>query len=271
MSIAFGRFALLGTLVSGSAVLALQGPAEALQQIGLSEESVQRFAFSGIAAGTTSYPSTAQLRRIPVDARAALVPVLGSLVRTYVESGSFANQYREYREAQKPEPPEPPSSTDEDRRKYKEDLQRSIQQSEETLKSMPAEYREGVQQAIEFLKEQLKAADDPDNPMFSSDMDQYKQVQAEAEQEEYRNRLARWEQEFPEDPRALVRMRLQRFLEVSAEVDFSAAVKPSGQGRFSFENPVYERKPGEWKALYRAGQAAVEAAREFARKWHSEL
>lgn len=38
-----------------------------------------------------------------------------------------------------------------------------------------------------------------------------------------------------------------------------------------FANPFYQRKPAEWKFLYRLGKEPVAEARLFAKQWLAEL
>ncbi len=262
-----------GTGVLGwAALFAMQGDAgDALKQIGISGEAARGHIFSSVVEGSLSSPSSRTLKQIPPAVRAGIVAGLGAFARTYLESDSFAAQYRELRDSRRPAPPEPPSTIEQDRQEYKQSLVEGLRRAEELLKSTPAEYREGIEQTIAFLREQLKAADDPDNPMFSSEMDEFKRQQAAEADLEYRERLARWEREYPEDPRAMIRLRLEQFLRESEGVDYTAKLKARSDGTLIFENPAYESKPASWKLCYRAGRETVEAAREFARAWLADL
>lgn len=262
----------LALLVGAGAVYALQGGAEdSLRQVGVGADSARNYIFNSITSGELSYPASKALKQIPPEVRAGIVAGLGTFARAYLESAAFAEEYRKFRESRKPEPPEPQTTVDQDRQRFKEELTRSIQQAEESLKTTPAEYREGIEQTIAFLREQLKAVDDPDNPMFSSEMQQFKQEAAQAARREHEQRLAQWEREYPADPKAMVRSRLEQFLRESEGVDYAARLKTAADGKLVFENPAYERKPANWKLCYRAGKETVEAAREFARNWLDEL
>ena len=75
---------------------------------------------------------------------------------------------------------------------------------------------------------------------------------------------------YPEDPRALVAMRLKRFLEITKDVDYSATLEDRDKKKV-FADPTLEAKPGEWKMAFRAGKPATDAARTFAQKWLSDL
>ena len=76
------------------------------------------------------------------------------------------------------------------------------------------------------------------------------------------------EKKYPSEPIDLIKQRLTDFLEVSADVDFDAELKPNSS---TFKNPDYEKKDGYWKMCYRAGREVVAAAREEAKKWLDEL
>jgi hypothetical protein len=74
------------------------------------------------------------------------------------------------------------------------------------------------------------------------------------------------EKNYPSDATEMVKKRLTDFLEVSATVDFDAALNGN-----RFANPEYEKKSSWWKMCYRAGKPVIEAAREEAQKWLDEL
>ena len=70
--------------------------------------------------------------------------------------------------------------------------------------------------------------------------------------------------------KAVLRKRLDQFISTASTVDFAAQTRQDGR-MLRFVNPTYERKPSDWKLLYRAGQAPVQAALQFARAWRKEL
>jgi hypothetical protein len=75
---------------------------------------------------------------------------------------------------------------------------------------------------------------------------------------------------MPLDPMVLVAERLRKFMDVSAGVDFSAAL--TGAGRDArFSNPAYEEQSSDWKMCFRAGKEAVDAARAEAADWLKTL
>jgi hypothetical protein len=88
--------------------------------------------------------------------------------------------------------------------------------------------------------------------------------------EEHQRDVAKWNENFPENPNVLIAKRLRAFLDTSADVDFSAKLVPSGD-KMKFADAKYEQKSSEWKMCYRAGRDAVTAARAVAAAWLKEL
>jgi hypothetical protein len=81
--------------------------------------------------------------------------------------------------------------------------------------------------------------------------------------------LDEWTKRCDEEGRGLepkLRALLMTFLAETEHMPFDAKLK----GR-QFADAKLEAKPGWWKACWRAGQAPVEAARAFAKKWVAEL
>lgn len=72
------------------------------------------------------------------------------------------------------------------------------------------------------------------------------------------------------DFRPLLQKQLRAFIALCDEVDFGAKLYTSGSKQY-FVNPVYQRKSGEWKLLFRLGKIPTMAARGFAQEWLTEL
>lgn len=70
--------------------------------------------------------------------------------------------------------------------------------------------------------------------------------------------------------KAVLRKMLDQFISTASAVDFAAQTRQQGN-KLVFVNPAYERKPSDWKLIYRTGRAPVQAALEIARAWRKEL
>jgi hypothetical protein len=82
--------------------------------------------------------------------------------------------------------------------------------------------------------------------------------------------MKEFEKVYPADPRALIAARLNRYLEVTKDIDFSARLVDK-DGKKAFADAALEARPAEWKMSFRAGKPASDAARAFAQKWLADL
>jgi hypothetical protein len=69
---------------------------------------------------------------------------------------------------------------------------------------------------------------------------------------------------------AVLKQQLTAFVAIAGTVDFNAATEMKNNAQ-RFVNPAYEKKGTIWKACFRAGQPATNAARQFAQAWLKEL
>lgn len=77
-----------------------------------------------------------------------------------------------------------------------------------------------------------------------------------------------WEKTYPEDPKIVVKKRLEAYLALVATVDFNATLTEADNYKIrKFTNPAYEKKSPEWKALYRAGKDVNQVVTAFAKEW----
>jgi recombinational DNA repair ATPase RecF len=89
---------------------------------------------------------------------------------------------------------------------------------------------------------------------------------------EYNNKVAEWQNEYPENNlKPLIKKWLEKFIDGSKDVDFSAQTATNQYNREVFVKQEYESKSSLWKLCYRAGKEATNAGRSFAQKWLSEL
>jgi hypothetical protein len=142
---------------------------------------------------------------------------------------------------------------------------------EQLIKQMP-DQKAAFEETINGYKEQLKEVDNPDNPMFSPDMEKMMMDGYYQQMELHNQEVAKWEEEYPaSNPKKMVKQWLNTFLESSNDVDFSAETKEMSNGKTVFVNQNYERKPNMWKLCFRSGKETLETARTFARNWMKEL
>ena len=190
---------------------------------------------------------------------------------TVTRSAEFREKYLAYRESNRPSPPEKPKSMEQTRREAKEQLKSSIAETEKMMQSMPADQQAGMREAVKSMKEQLKSYDDPNNPMFSPQVEEYQQSANAAALEEHKTKLSEWEKQYPQNPNAMVQRWLSEFLEVSKDIKFDAKLIDGDGGKKMFAETQYERKSSQWKMCFRAGRQTIDASRMFAEQWLTEL
>lgn len=254
--------------VSVGGAVALQ---DVLPRLGITSEAAQDHFWYSLSGGYLSYPDARVLKKIPPAERAEIVSMIGSLAKAYTKSDDFAERYSQWREGRKPEPPEEPQTMDAQRLEQKAQLEASLKESEESLKTMPADLQEQMKPVLEMLRQQIKELDSADNPMFNDEMAGYQKAAFDEQVRSYQKELKEWELENPPDPNQLVKRRLKEFLEETNGIDFAAELKPGREGKMVFVNPTLEQKPSQWKMAFRAGRETVDAARAFAQQWLQEL
>jgi hypothetical protein len=152
--------------------------------------------------------------------------------------------------------------------RQKAESQKAAEETKKALAQMPPEVRAQVEAAMKQA-EAVQAQQERD-PNLAGVMRQGTAAQIADEQKRYQDSVSRHNQQYPADPKVLIASHLRQFLDVSKDVDFSAALVPAGS-RQRFANPAYEAKSSEWKLCYRAGKDATMAARDAAQAWLAAL
>ncbi len=245
--------------------------AQVLKQLGVSEEDAKDYVWLDFSHAIFSYPRTEQILALAKGDRPAMVRSAVDFAKAYTRSEEFYRRYQTFREGKKPERPDPPKSMDELRNEQKEQLQKSLKEIEDNLKNATPQEKEQYKAVLDGLRESIKSLDDPNNPMYSKDIEKAYQQDYEGQLETFRKDSLEWVQEWTTDPKPMLIRGLGKFLEISTDVDFGAAVVRHSSGYTSFANPEYESKPPEWKLCFRAGRGAVDAARAVAEEWLKEL
>jgi flagellar biosynthesis GTPase FlhF len=231
------------------------------------KEQVQQNIQGSLGYGSFSAPSACKL--IPVSKRAAVVRAVGEFAKKYAQSDAFKQWYAEHREQHKPNQPEQLKTMAESRKQQVADMKKALAEQEKAYKEAPANLKDAYKQAIEMTKNMLKEAEHP-NKEQDAQMDTYTAQANEQSKKDYQEKLAQWEKEYPaNNPRPLIKRRLQEFLSATENIDFNAKLVDR-DSRKVFANPEYEQKDGNWKLCFRAGKEATEAARAFAQSWLNE-
>jgi hypothetical protein len=239
------------------------------RQLGISKQEGSASIGNSFLNGYLEYWGARNIKNIASGDRVAIVKDLAAYAKQYVGSEVFKKEYGQYRISYKPQPPMPAKTLDQIRGEYVKALRESLTAMEGFQKSGNADLKKAADKALPDLQKQLKDAEDPNNKVLKIQAD-YEQKRFDAENKMYIEKTALWEKEYPADPRPLIKKRLQKFLDITADVDFDAELKEKGNKKF-FVNPDYERKSNEWKQAFRAGKDVTMAARAFAEQWIKEL
>jgi hypothetical protein len=242
-----------------------------LQIIKLSEDNAKNTIFSDISSKSFYLPGIKELKSIAMGERASQVEVVGKYVKDFTATEDFKKRYNEYRESRKPSPPEKPKTSAELKKEYKENIQKSLEEMKTAKSEAAADQKAYYDETIKMMEEQLKEIDNPDNPMFSPEMDNYSQQGYEQQMEQHKIDIADWEAKYPiNNPNPLIKTWLESFLDQTKDVDFSAQTAID-KNRTRFVKQEYEMKNNLWKLCYRAGKETTEAGRKFAQSWLGEL
>jgi len=243
-----------------------------LKQIKLSDNEAKNTIFSDITGPSFYFPGIRELKSIALNDRATQVGVIGNYVKDFTKTDDFKKRYNEFRESRKPTPPEKPQTADEMKKQYRADIQKSIDEMNAAKSEAPADQKSFYDETIKMMEEQLKQIDDPNNPMFSPEMDQYSQQGYDMQMEQHNKDIAEWETKYPENnPNSLIKTWLQSFLDLTKDFDFNAQTAIDQNGRTLFVKQEYERKDYLWKLCFRGGKETTESGRKFAESWLGEL
>lgn len=232
--------------------------ADVLVEAGWAKESFENACYQFVnSEGSVPIPAVpAPLKALAATQRKATVEALGGRAKAYFASEGFKRRWiqnhgGEYRD---PEAANRRSQNEEARKKGQAQANKGLADMEQMIPMMPPD-----------MQVQMRAK------LAKAKADQAKQAAKEGEKKDRQEaKAAAREAVVVPDAKVALRKALERFLRVSEGVDFEAPLTHQ-ERRAVFSNPAYEAKPEAWKACYRAGRSATEAARAYAKGWLTEL
>ena len=239
-----------------------------LATLGISEGRAKEAVFDSLMSDAVSIAGKpAAFTAMPGAARVAVVNFALNLARTFVESDDFKRRYADHREANGPEPLPEEQTADAIFAKQRAGFENQVAEMRKLFDQITPEQRTTLEDGWKQMRDQFDAMEKGE-----------RRTQIEAQLNEQRTGMLRgrqaaikeFEKAYPADPRALVALRLRRFLDVTKDVDFNAQLAEKNKLRV-FADPALEARPAEWKMSFRAGKPATDAARAFARKWLNDL
>ncbi|QJW88316.1 hypothetical protein HNV11_02470 [Spirosoma taeanense] len=306
---AITRFSLLALVVAGPCLMATR-PIDVMTDLGISSDKLRQDVFLNLKEPkwfffNASGSMRQMARRIPESSRAATVRALGKVVRLYVESTQFRQEWLQDLRVTYPYDDSYREETQAERQQLQKMQQAAVDQQvasmdqvflamdpailqlairsqlareEQQLASLSGNERTAHSGHVTALKKMLTLAPAECKKQYLAYLkQQYRAEAAHAGQapEIDKERLAEQRRKKAEfdahaDFRPLLKQRLQDFIALANSVDFEARLVPMGY-KHEFANPVYQRKPAEWKFLYRLGKEPVAEARLMAQQWLAEL
>jgi hypothetical protein len=239
------------------------------KQLGMTKDQGTDGVKQSFLNGYLYYYGAKNAKNIVAGNRSIIAKDLLNYTKQYVNSGLFKKEYDQMRKSAQPQEPENRVRTKEAiHKQLLAETEKSIKDAEEISK-ISVDMAKAMKPNIELFKKNLAEYKDPNNKMvnmmYDNDLNQY-----ETDMRYYKESLARWEKEYPQDYRDLIKTRLQKYLDLSVTVDFNAELKQVGNKK-RFVNPAYEGKPYDWKQIYRAGKEVSDITRPFAQQWIKEL
>jgi hypothetical protein len=240
-----------------------------LKQLGITKQSADEKITNSILGGYIDAYGAKNAKNIALGNRKAVTLDLLNYIKKYVASPAFAKEYYELRERNKPN--EQVLQTPEEMQASQIALyKKNVADIEANMKNTTdATVKKFFETSLEQAKKSLKDAEYPNNKYLASYKKNYPQS-AKNFKDNHDRSIADWNTKYPQNQLLFVKKRLQEFLSVTSNIDFSAALTEKN-GKKVFVNPDYERKDGRWKMAFRAGKEVVEPARDFVQKWIDEI
>lgn len=262
---------MLAALIGFSSFKSRQAAADIWASLGISKQAGTDNIRNSFLNGYLHYYGARNLKNIAQQDRQAIARDLLTYTREFISSATFKAKYTEAREYAKPVPTETRKlrTIEEIQKEEIEKTEKSIKDTEKSMKELGGEVAKSLQPILEMLKQNLKDYKNPKNEMFKIIADGEKYQQEDA-QRRYEEATKQWKKDYPENINLFIAEKLRLMLEYTNGIDYAAALVEK-YGKKRFVNPTYEAKRTEWKQGFRAGKEVTETARAFVKKWLSEI
>lgn len=262
---------MMTALISFSSFKSRQAATDIWTSLGISKQAGTDNIRNSFLNGYLHYYGARNLKNIALQDRQAIARDLLSYTREFISSAAFKTKYTEAREYAKPTAPETRKlrTIEEIQKEEIEKTEKSIKDTEKSMKELGGDVAKSLQPVLEMLKQNLKDYKNPKNEMFAIIADGEKYQQEDA-RKRYEEALKQWQKDYPENINLFIAGKLRLMLEYTNGIDYSAALVEK-YGKKRFVSQTYESKRMEWKQGFRAGKEVTETAREFVKKWLSEL
>ena len=240
------------------------------KQLGITQQQGRDQVKTSFLNNYFDYYAARNAKNIATGNRAAIAKDLISFAKQYLGSASFKSEYDKERIQSKPSAPTRVAKSKEAIRKEKIDETNDlIKKTEEIIKTSTGNMKEAMQEVLDMHKKNLADYKDPNSQMIDIFYQQELAAAGSAE-DDYKESMKRWQENYPEDYKQLIKTRLTKYLSIAATVDFNAALTERN-GKKKFVKPEYEAKNADWKMIFRAGEEVYRVVKPFAEQWIKEL
>lgn len=256
-------------LMAALAAPVVMAASDVLAQFRLSRAAAETHVFDSVWNGGLGYFGGARtFKTLSAEARAAAVTAAAAFARTYCESDTFKTRYAKQREASRPEPLAPLKTWAETQAEQKAQFEKSLAEMRANAAKAAPDIRKMLEETADSLVKQQQAMDR--DAALQAQMKKGHEMGNQYKQQAWAQSVKDFEQKYPEDPNAVIAVRLRAFLAMSADVPATAELVER-DGKLRFVDRKLEGKSYAWKQLFRAGKPAVDAARSAATGWLASL
>jgi hypothetical protein len=241
---------------------------EFLKQLGISKSSANEKIYNSIIGGYFDSYGVKNAKNILAGNRGKVANDLLVYTKLYVNSEAFKKEYEAMRQTRKPKA-EIIKTVEDIKKENISTFKKMVAETETNLKTASKEMKPIFENVLVEGRKALADAESPDNKFYSSYSQSYPQMVKDADAR-YQGQLNEWEEKYPANQLQFVKKRLEEFLTITSDIDFTAALITK-YNKQVFVNAGYERKDARWKMAYRAGKEVVDPARQFARQWIEEI
>ena len=260
------RYCVTITVICVTAAIAVAQ--DHLATLGISEGRAKEAIFDSFMGGAVSIAGKpAAFIAMTPQARVALVNFALNLARTFVESDDFKRRYADHREANGPDPLPEEQTADQIFAKQRAGFENQVAEMRKLFDQITPEQRATLEAGWTDMRRQL---DEMEKGERRKEIEGLLKEQRDQQMRQRDQAMQELDKMYPADPRALVAMRLRRFLDVTKDVAYDAQLVEKNKIKV-FADPAMEARPVEWKMAFRAGKPATDAARAFAQKWLNDL
>lgn len=247
----------------------------ALAELGLTESAARTFVLNEIKGPALDRRSdiaiagTRAFLKLPASARGAAATGLFAWAKAYVNSPEFKASYDSYRKDRIPRGTEYELSVEEAVKKEMDEARAAMEEMKKHLAAsgLPPPEQEKI---LAAWKEAQAQASSPEFVEARRKLLESERAEASGSDARLREEV---EQQMPADPQRLFARRLREFLELTADVNFSARTisLTGGPDGVEFIDRADRRRHWIWQEAAIVGPEATAAARAAAQAWLKEI